>query len=97
MTVHKCQVVAVTGRSRNPRVKLMAIIVASVSIDPPSGTGRTERPGATRRLHDGSPDDDGESNKQNRFNHSNTLRPSIEDRPATVVNKIGASTWSDTI
>jgi hypothetical protein len=50
-------------------------------------------------FHDGSPDDDGESDKQNRFDDHvfNTFRPSIEDRPATVVNKIGASTRSDTI
>jgi hypothetical protein len=50
-------------------------------------------------FHDGSPDDDGESDKQNRFDDHvfNTFRPSIEDRPATVVNKIGASTGSGAI
>ena len=50
-------------------------------------------------FHDGSPDDDGESDKPNGFDDHvfNTFRPSIEDRPATVVNKIGASTRSDTI
>ena len=42
-------------------------------------------------LHDGSPSDDDESDKQNRFN-DHAFDPSalrhIEDRPATVVNKI---------
>src|SRR5713226_8199439 len=35
MTVHKCQAVVVAGRWRNPRGKLIAIIVASVWIDRP--------------------------------------------------------------
>jgi hypothetical protein len=50
-------------------------------------------------FHDGSPDGDGESEKQNRFDDHvfNPCRPSIEDRPATVVNKVGASTRSDII
>jgi hypothetical protein len=50
-------------------------------------------------LQDGSPYDDGESDKQNRFGDRvfNTFRPSIEDRPATVVNKIGATTGSGAI
>ena len=42
-------------------------------------------------FHDGSPDDDDESDKQNRFDdhvfNPSAIRP-IEDRPATVVNKI---------
>jgi hypothetical protein len=51
-------------------------------------------------FHDGSPDDDDERNKQKRFDdHCSTpsgIR-SIEDRPATVVDKIRASTRSETI
>jgi hypothetical protein len=34
MTVCKCQTLAAAGRSLDPRVKLMVVIVASVSIDP---------------------------------------------------------------
>jgi hypothetical protein len=79
MTVHKCQAVVVAGSWRNPRAKLMAVIVASVSIDAPSRTGRRERPGATRRLFHGSPDDDDESDKQDRFDDHvfNTFRHTI--------------------
>jgi hypothetical protein len=81
MTVHKCQAVVVAERWRNPILKLMAIIVASVSVEQPSCTARTERPAATRCFHDVSPDDDGETEKQNRFDdHAfDTFRPSIED------------------
>jgi hypothetical protein len=67
MTVHKCQAVLVAGSWRNPRAKLMAIIVASVSIAPHLCRDRTESHGATRRLSHGSPDDDDESDKQDRF------------------------------
>jgi hypothetical protein len=89
MTVHKCQAVAAAGTRRNPRVKLMAIIVASVSIDPPNVMVPLVR------LHDCGPDDDDKRDKQKRFDDHrfvpSTIR-SIEDRPATVVNKIRAST-----
>jgi hypothetical protein len=42
-------------------------------------------------FHDGSPNDNGETDKQNRFDDHvfNTFRPSIEDRPATVAIKSG--------
>jgi hypothetical protein len=91
--VRKCQAVVVAGRWRNPRVKLMAIIVGSVSIDPLVRAVQNVLVPLVG-FHDGSPDDDGESDKQNRFDDHvfNTFRPSLEDRPATVVNKIGAST-----
>jgi hypothetical protein len=94
MTVRKCQAVIVAGRWRNPRVKLMAIIVASVSIHALHVRAVQNVLVPLVGFHDGSPDDDGESDKQNRFDDHvfNTFRPSIEDRPATVVNKIGAST-----
>src|ERR1700736_3575201 len=39
MTVHKCQAVVAAGSWRNPRVKLMAIIVASGLIDRPVKAG----------------------------------------------------------
>jgi hypothetical protein len=99
MTVCKCQAVVVAGRWRNPRVKLMAIIVASVSINPLHVRAVQNVLVPLVGFHDGSPDDDGESDKQNRFGDHifNTFRPSIENRPATVVNKIGASTGSGAI
>src|SRR5882757_10796879 len=51
MTVHKCQALVIAGRWINPRVRRMAIIVPSYGLNrPASGTGRTERPDATRRL-----------------------------------------------
>jgi hypothetical protein len=62
---------------------------------PASSTGRTERHGATRRLSRWRPDDDDESDNQKRSDdHCSTPSAirSIEDRPATVVNKIRAST-----
>jgi hypothetical protein len=98
MTVRKCQAVVVAGRWRNPRATLMAIIVASVPIDPLHVRAVPNVLVPLVGFHDGSPDD-GESDKQNRFDDHvfNTFRPSIEDRPATVVNKIGASTGSGAI
>jgi hypothetical protein len=50
-------------------------------------------------FHDGNPDDVGKSDKQDRFDDHlfNTFSHPIEDRPATVVIKIEASTRSDTI
>jgi hypothetical protein len=77
----------------------MAIITASVAINPLLVRAVQKVLVPLVGFHDGSPDDDGESDKQNRFDEHlfNTFRPSIEDRPATVVNKIGASTRSDTI
>lgn len=99
MTVRKCQAVVVAGRWRNPRAKLMAIITASVAIDPLHVRPVQNVLVPFVGFHDGSPDDDGDSDKQSRFDDHlfNAFRPSIEDRPATVVNKIGASTRSDTI
>ena len=77
----------------------MAIITASVAIDLLHARAVQNVLVPLVGFHDGSPDDDSESDKQNRFDDHlfNTFRPSIEDRPATVVNKIGASTRSDTI
>jgi hypothetical protein len=94
ITFRKCQAVVVSGRWRNPRAKLMAIITASVAIDPLQVRAVQNVLVPLVGFHEGSPDDDGESDKQNRFDDHlfNTFRPSIEDRPATVVNKIGAST-----
>jgi hypothetical protein len=80
-------------------MKLMAIIVASVSVDPLHVRAVQNVLVPLVGFHDGSPDDDGESDKQNRFDDHvfDTFRPSIEDRPATVVKKIGASTGSGAI
>jgi hypothetical protein len=77
----------------------MAIITASVAIDPLLVRAVQNVLVPFVGLHDGSPDDDGDSDKQSRFDDHlfNAFRPSIEDRPATVVNKSGASTLSDTI
>ncbi len=50
MTVRKCQAVVVARRWLTPRVKLMAVIVASGFNRPASCTGRKERPGSPRRL-----------------------------------------------
>jgi hypothetical protein len=99
ITVRKCQAVVVSGRWRNPRAKLMTIITASVAIDLLHARAVQNVLVPLVGFHDGSPDDDSESDKQNRFDDHlfNTFRPSIEDRPAIVVNKIGASTRSDTI
>jgi hypothetical protein len=92
MTVRKCQAVVVAGRRwLNPRVKLIAVIAASVSIDPLHVRAVQNVLVPLVGFHDGSPDDDDESDKQNRFD-DHVFNPSairsIEDRPATVVNKI---------
>jgi hypothetical protein len=73
----------------------MAIITASVAVDPLPVRAVQNVLVPFVGLRDGRPDDDGES----RFDDHlfNAFCPSIEDRPATVVNKIGASTRSDTI
>jgi hypothetical protein len=65
MTVHKCQAVVFVGRWRNPRAKLTAIIVASVSIDPLNVRAVQNVLVPFVSLHDGSPDDGDESDKQN--------------------------------
>jgi hypothetical protein len=95
ITVRKCHALVVAGRWLNPRVKLMAIIAASVSIDPLHVRAVQNVLVPLVGFHDGSPDDDHESDKQNRFD-DHVFNPSamrsIEDRPATVVNKIWAST-----
>src|ERR1039458_9094263 len=89
----RCRALAlvVAGRWLNPRVKLMAIIAASVSIDPLHVRAVQNVLVPLVGFHDGSPDDDDESDKQNRFD-DHVFNPSairsIEDRPATVVNKI---------
>jgi hypothetical protein len=97
--MRKCQAVVVAGRWRNPRAKLMAIIAASVAIDLRHVRAVQNVLVPLAGFHDGSPDDDGESDKQNRFDDHvfDTFHPSIGDRPATVVNKIGASTGSGAI
>src|ERR1035437_2341701 len=92
MTVLKCQAIVVAGRRwLNPRLKLMAVIVASASVGPLLVRAVQNVLVPLVGFHDGSPDDDGESDKQNRFD-DHVFNPSairsIEDRPATVVNKI---------
>jgi hypothetical protein len=62
MTVHKCQAVVVAGSWRNPRVKLMAIIAASVSINPLHVRAVQNVLVPLVGFHNGSPEDDGESN-----------------------------------
>ena len=61
MTVHKCQAVVAAGSSRNPRVKLMAFIVASVSIARLYVRTVQNVMAPLVGFHDGGPDDDDES------------------------------------
>jgi hypothetical protein len=95
MTVHKCQAVVVTGRWRNPRVKLMAIIVASVSIDPLDVRAVQNVLVPFVSFHDGSPAMARKAIDKtiSMTMFSKYLPPcdSIADRPATAVNKICAS------
>jgi hypothetical protein len=67
MTVHKCQAVVVAGSWRNPRAKLMAIIVASVSIARLYVRAVQNVMAPLVGFHDGGPDDDDERDKQKRF------------------------------
>src|ERR1700722_6908263 len=67
MTVRKCQAVVLSGRWRNPRAKLMAIITASVAIDPLLVRAVQNVLVPFVGFHDGSPDDDCDSDKQSRF------------------------------
>jgi hypothetical protein len=77
----------------------MAIIVASVSIDPLLVRAVQNVLVPLVGFHDGSPDDGGESDKQNRFDDHlfNTFRPSIEDRPPQWSIKSGPQPEADTI
>jgi hypothetical protein len=63
MTVHKCQAVVFAGRWRNPRAKVTAIIVASVSIDPLHVRAVQNVLAPLEGFHDGGPDADGKSDK----------------------------------
>jgi hypothetical protein len=65
MTVHKRQAVVFAGRWRNPRAKLTAIIVASVSIARLYVRAVQNVLVPLVGFHDGGPDDDDESDKQN--------------------------------
>jgi hypothetical protein len=67
MTVHKCQAVVVAGSSRNPRVKPMAIIVASVSLARLYVRAVQNVMVPLIGLHDDGPNDDDERDKQKRF------------------------------
>jgi len=58
MTVHKCQADVVAGSWRNPRAKLMAIIVASVSIARLYVRAVQNVMVPLVGFHNGSPDDD---------------------------------------
>ena len=67
MTVHKCQAVVAAGSWRNPRAKLMAIIVASVSIARLYVRAVKNVMAPLVGFHDGGPDHDDERDKQKRF------------------------------
>jgi len=67
MTVHKCQAVVAAGSWLNPRVKLMAIIVASVSIDRLYVRAVQNVMVPLVGFHDGGPYDDDKRDKQKRF------------------------------
>ena len=76
MTVHKCHAAIVAGSWRNPRVKLMPIIVSSISIARLYVRTVQNVMAPLVGLHDGGPDDDDERDKQNRFDDHlfNTFR-----------------------
>jgi hypothetical protein len=61
MTVHKCQAVVAAGSWRDPRVKLMAIIMASVSIARLYVRAVKNVMAPLVGFHDAGPDDDYES------------------------------------
>jgi hypothetical protein len=61
MTVHKCQAVVAAGSSCNPRMKLMAVIVASISIARLYVRAVQNVMVPLVGFHDGGPDDDDES------------------------------------
>jgi hypothetical protein len=61
MTVHKCQAVFAAGSWRNPRMKLMAVIVASISIARLYVRAVQNVMVPLVGFHDGGPDDDDES------------------------------------
>jgi hypothetical protein len=63
MTVCKCQALVVAERWLNPRVKLMAVIVASGFNRPASCTGCVERLAPLEGFDGGGPDADGKSDK----------------------------------
>jgi hypothetical protein len=67
MTVHKCQAVVAAGSWRNPRVKLMAIIMASVSIVRLYVRAVQNVMVPLVGFHDRGPDDDDKRDKQKRF------------------------------
>jgi hypothetical protein len=63
MTVCKCQALVVAGRWLNPRVKLMAVMEASGSIDPLHVCAVQNFMAHLEGFHHGSPDADDESYK----------------------------------
>jgi hypothetical protein len=79
MTVHKCQAIVAAGSSLNPRVKLMAFIVASVSIARLYVRAVKNVMAPLVGFHDGGPDDDDERDKHKRFDDHvlNPLRHTI--------------------
>ena len=60
MTVHKCQAAKALGIWRNPRVKLMAVIVVSVSVIRFYVWAVQNVMPPLVGFHDGGPDDDDE-------------------------------------
>ena len=61
MTVHKCQAVVAAGSWPNPKVKLMAVIVPSISIARLYVRAVQNVMAPLVGFHDGGPDDDDES------------------------------------
>jgi hypothetical protein len=61
MTVNKCQDVVAAGSWRNPKVKLMAVIVPSISIARLYVRAVQNVMAPLVGFHDGGPDDDDES------------------------------------
>jgi hypothetical protein len=66
-TVHKCQAVFSAGSWRNPRLKLMAVIEASVSIVRLYVRAVQNIMAPLVGFRDDCPDDDNERDKQKRF------------------------------
>jgi hypothetical protein len=67
ITVHKCQAIVAAGSWRNPRVKLMPVIVASISIARLYVRAVQNVMPPLVGFHHGGPDDDDERDKQKRF------------------------------
>ena len=75
MTVHKCQAVVASGSWRNPKVKLMAVIVPSISIAAFYVRAVQNVMAPIVGFHDGCSDDAAERDKKKRFDYDHLFNP----------------------